>query len=276
MRISRVNEVFIIKMDLEKKLKTAIENEEFFLVYQPQLDLLTEKVSGIEALIRWDLQGGVVPPGEFIPAAEELGLIIPIGQWVLNKACSQIREWILQGIPVVPVSVNISSAQLKNEGFYDDLCKVLEVTGIQPELLELEITESICIDSFDTVRELLCRIRKLGVRIALDDFGTGYSSLNYIKNLPLDVLKIDKSFIDDIISNPSEKAIIGTIIQLAHILNLEVVAEGVETKTQYDYLKKIGCCKIQGFYFSKPKSPDEIEIMLVKQCVNEILSSEAG
>ncbi len=256
----------IRRADLEKRLRRAIDQREFYLVYQPQLDTLTQQISGIEALIRWnDPEHGLVSPADFIPLAESCGLMIPIGAFVLETACLQQINWIAQGIPVVPIAVNISTDQIRDPHFFPNLRRTLAKTGLPPELLELEITESLFLESSDIVRELFAKIRSLGIRIALDDFGSGYSSLTYLKNFQLDRLKIDRTFIRDMKLESVETAITGTIVTLAHILELDVVAEGVETQEQYDYLKKVGCNNVQGYFFHRPLSEPKIQRLLKTQ-----------
>ncbi len=241
------------RAEMEKRLRRAIQNREFRLVYQPQVDVASGRVSGLEALIRWnDPDHGAVSPMDFIPVAEACGLMPAIGGWVLETACAQLRNWIDAGIPAVRVAVNISPQQFKDPQFFSNLRRILSMTGIDPRMLELEITESIFLEGPEELQLLFDRIRGCGVQIALDDFGTGYSSLNYIKNFKLDRLKIDRAFIHDMKAHSVETAITGTIVVLAHILELEVVAEGVETLEQFNYLKEVGCNTIQGFYFSRP------------------------
>lgn len=241
------------RADLEKRLRRAIEKREFHLVYQPQYDAQTGKISGLESLIRWqDPEHGLISPTDFIPLAEELGLMVPIGTFVLETACAQTIHWQELGVPVVPVAVNISTAQILDAQFLTVLRRTLAKTGLDPHLLEVEITESVFLDSSESVQALFEKIRQLGVRIALDDFGTGYSSLTYLKNLPIDRLKIDRAFIHDMKQQSVETAITGTIVALAHILDLEVVAEGVENLEQFEYLRRVGCNHVQGYYFSKP------------------------
>lgn len=250
-----INTDMLMRTGMEKELGQALEREEFHLVYQPMVDVASGKVHCAEALIRWESPiFGDVPPTEFISFAEETGLILPIGSWVLRQACRACKGWSKNGGggPGIPVSVNISSLQLKDAYFLAGLDEILESTQLPPELLQLEITESVFVDDLANASNILLKLRDRGIKVALDDFGTGYSSLNYLKCLPLDILKVDKSFIKDLKEDEVEKAIAGTIISLAHLLKLTVVAEGVETEQQYDYLRSIGCNIIQGYLISRP------------------------
>jgi len=247
------------RTEMERELSEALTRKELRLLYQPQVDLHTGQITGVEALLRWDSSFyGCVSPLEFIPLAEESGLIIPIGLWVLKQACQQVERWHLQGLGHLTVAVNLSPVQLHNEGFVTAVLQQLDHIGLASSSLCFEITESVFVDNLPRVSIILSRFRNMGVRIALDDFGTGYSSLNYMKNLPLDILKIDKTFIDNFHNGESEKEITRTIVSLAHILRLEVVAEGVETQEQYDYLRQIGCNKVQGYYLSRPIPAEKI------------------
>jgi len=253
----------IDKLDLENDLRHAIEKEEFVLFYQPQIALATGEIIGVEALIRWQREGvGLVQPMEFIPAAEESSLIIPLGEWILRTACLQNVRWINSGIKPVLMAVNLSAKQFQQRNLVEMIEKVLDETGMDPTLLELEITESTAMLDVDFTVKVLKRLKDMGIRISLDDFGTGYSSLNYLKILPIDSLKIDKSFVHDLTSSPSEEAIAKSVINLAHKLNLLVVAEGVETKDQLELLKNHMCDKVQGYLLSKPVPPKEAEILL--------------
>lgn len=248
---------------LEKQLRSAIERKELKLVYQPQIDIVSGRIIGLEALLRWhSAENGLVSPLDFIPVAESSGQIVAIGTWVLENVGQQMRAWLDRGLPIVPVAVNISPVQMKDPNFFSMVRRVLAINRLEPKLLELEITESTFLDQGDQIRQLLEDIRSYGIRVALDDFGSGYSSLTYIRNIALDRLKIDRSFIKDMHERHTDKAIIGTIIVLAHILNLEIVAEGVETEIQFDYLKKIGCNVVQGFLFSKPLPAVQVEDLM--------------
>ncbi|UCZ53966.1 EAL domain-containing protein [Bacillus shivajii] len=256
---------------IENSLQRALENDEFTLVYQPQLDLTLNKATAFEALIRWDHPDlGMISPADFIPIAEETGLIIPIGDWVLQTACNQIKEWEKEGYSSLRVSVNLSAQQIFQKGLVEKLKDMLRKTKVQPHSLELEITESMFIHDVKSVVLTLHQLRELGVRISIDDFGTGYSSLSYLRNLPVDHLKIDRSFIADIETNPSSKALTNAITMLAHDLDLKVVVEGVETAKQLDYVKNSSCDVVQGFYFSKPLQANDVRNFLIKQVSNRL------
>lgn len=247
------------KIGIEKNLRTAISNNEFVLHFQPQINIKTGLLRGFEALIRWvDPEGRLIPPLEFIPIAEETGLIVPIGEWVLRQACTLNKLWQKKTDSELIVSVNISTIQLKQQDFVQLVKNVLLETDYKPELLELELTESVLIDSFKNVIPKLDELKAMGIRLSMDDFGTGYSSLNYLRMLPIHTLKIDKSFIHDIKNNSFGQGMADSIISLVHKLNLEIVAEGVETHEQLDYLNKSECDIVQGYLISKPLSETEI------------------
>ncbi|RSL33957.1 bifunctional diguanylate cyclase/phosphodiesterase [Salibacterium salarium] len=246
----------------ENLLRKALDRGEFVLHYQPQMDARHNTISGVEALIRWNNpQLGMVPPGEFIAIAEETGLIVPIGEWVLRTACQQNKKWQDMGLPSMVMSVNLSIWQFYQTDFVEKVSAILDETGLNPKYLELEITESMAMNG-DTATIVLQELKKLGVKIAIDDFGTGYSSLSYLKQFPIDHLKIDKSFINDISHEAGDQDIITTIIALGHNLKLKVIAEGVETKEQLDFLKQYQCDVIQGYYFSKPIDSNNIPNMI--------------
>lgn len=247
------------KILMETSLRRAIDNDEIRLYYQPQIDIKTGQIKGVEALIRWfHPERGIIMPSEFIPLAEETGLIILLDQWVLRTACRQQKKWQEKGLPPIRVSVNLSSQQFASEDLVTSVTKILEETNIDPRLLDLEITETMTMDVEYTI-ETLRRLHELGVQISIDDFGTGYSSLNYLKKFSIDRLKIDQTFVRDILSDSNDADIVGTIIAMAHNLGLEVVAEGVETKEQLRFLQYQKCNEVQGYYFSEPIPPEEIE-----------------
>ncbi|MBC8062122.1 MAG: EAL domain-containing protein [Clostridiaceae bacterium] len=254
------------KLNIEVMLRKAITEDEFILYYQPQFDVRTKKLRGFEALIRWNNpELGFLNPLEFIFIAEETGLISTIGDWVLNSACrfaKRIND--KYGINTV-IAVNISPIQLKLTNFYNSVVDAINKSGLNPSNLELEVTENIFIDNFEFALKILNDLKKYGVRISLDDFGTGYSSISYLKKLPIDLLKIDKSFIDEISVLNTKNDFIESIISLIHKLDIEALAEGVETKFQYDYLVSARIDNIQGFYLGKPLSEDEVETHLKKQ-----------
>ena len=246
------------RLDLENKLRRALDKKEFVLYYQPQLDTKTRKITGVEALVRWKHpEKGTMLPMRFIPAAEETGLIIPIGEWILRTACKQNKVWQLAGLPPVRVTVNISSVQFSQKSFVKMVDRVLRESGLDPRYLELELTETILMQTTDTAVTTLKELKSLGVRLSIDDFGTGYCSLNYLKSFPIDTLKIDQSFIRDLNVNQEDKAIIHAIIALGHSLNLHVIAEGVETVQQFEYLSEKDSDAVQGFLFSKPLPNDQ-------------------
>lgn len=247
---------------LETSLHDAVEQNELVLFYQPQFDLNTKRLSGIEALVRWMRNGlGPVPPSTFIPLAEETGIILPMGDWILEQACRQMKKWLDVGVVTsdVTMSVNISGKQLDNPDLLGKIEHILDKHSLAPQNLELEVTESIMMSSTSATARLLTRFRELGIHIAIDDFGTGYSSLNYLKRLPLTRLKIDQSFVSDVPNNRHDVAIARTIIALAQNLSLDVLAEGVETSEQLAFLEAEGCNSAQGFLFSYPLPANEFE-----------------
>ena len=262
------------RLVLENSLRRALEKNEFLLHYQPQLDLRTGKVSGVEALIRWqhpDL--GSIPPLEFIPIAEDIGLIHPIGEWVLRTACEQKRIWQNDGFRSLRVSVNLSARQFHYVNMVDMVMSILRQTGIDPTSLDLEITESTIMEHLEDTTETLRRLKEMGCHITIDDFGTGYSSLTYLKTFPIDMLKIDRSFVRDIVTDADDRAITQAIISMAHSLKLEVVAEGVEEKAQLEILKSQGCDILQGYLFSKPLPANEV-INILEQTAVRIPSGQ--
>jgi len=250
-------------LQLHGQFRNAFERGELSLVYQPQVDLASGALTGTEALLRWHSpELGWVSPVEFVPMAEETGMIEPIGAWVLQEACCQARRWGSEnGLPV-PVSVNLSAVQFRRGNLLEQVGRALEVSGLAPELLELELTESTLLRDTDAVLATVCELKSLGVRLAIDDFGTGYSSLSYLKRFPVDRLKIDRSFIVQMHDDPDYAGIVRAIIQMAASLNLEVVAEGVDSREQCDWLLAEGCCQAQGFYFSRPVCSERITSFL--------------
>lgn len=249
---------------LESNLRRALDRDEYVLYYQPQVDLSDGHIFGAEALLRWrhpDM--GIVPPFKFIPLLEETGLIIEVGEWVLSTACTQIKEWDSEGLGDLRIAVNLSARQFEREGLTNVVNRSLRATGLDPKCLELELTESLIMEDPESSRALLKLLKSdKGVRVSIDDFGTGYSSLSYLKLFPLDVLKIDQSFVRDIVENPNDAAIVTAIISLAHAMGLEVVAEGVETEEQLKFLREKGCDHAQGYLFSPPVPAEEFVRML--------------
>lgn len=253
------------QMQIEAHLHIAIEYNQFHQVYHPQIDARTNRVIGMEALIRWTSpELGPVPPSIFIPIAEESGLIKAIDRWSLLQACRQNKEWLDQGLDAVPISVNISSIKLEQADFVDELQQILNLTQLPPNLLELEITERLAFGGYEDIIARLEAIRHMGVTISIDDFGTGYSSLNYLQNLPIQRLKIDQSFVRDLPGNPQSLGIVNTIISMGRNFGLELVAEGVETVHQLNYIVEQGCHAIQGYYFSRPLDPPDMREILAR------------
>ncbi len=251
------------RMALETSLRRGLERKEFFLHYQPKLDLQSGQISGVEALVRWQHpELGMVPPAQFIPLAEETGLIVPIGRWVLNSACAQNVAWQREGLPPLRIAVNLSARQLADEDLLKDIVAALTDSGMKPELLEMELTENMMMQNAQRAAKVLAAIKQLGARLAIDDFGVGYSSLANLKRFPIDTLKVDRSFIRDIPQDSEDKAITRMIIAMGKSLNLTVVAEGVETLEQETFLREHGCDEIQGYYFSKPIAADHFAELL--------------
>ncbi|MFC5702019.1 putative bifunctional diguanylate cyclase/phosphodiesterase [Cohnella faecalis] len=250
---------------LENDLRIALELDQFRLVYQPLVDLESGKLVGAEALVRWHHpQRGEISPAEFIPICEENGFILPLGEWVLQQACRQMKEWELAGYPPIIMSVNLSIRQFRQHDLCDRIRKTLQEADVKPEWLELEITESIMADVAFAV-DMLANLKNIGVRISIDDFGTGYSSLHYLKRFPIDKLKIDRSFVSDVLSDRNDAAIVSGISAMARNLNLRVTAEGVESEGQVEFLKLQRCQEAQGYYFSKPVAPDMFVRLFAKE-----------
>jgi diguanylate cyclase (GGDEF)-like protein/PAS domain S-box-containing protein len=254
-----MNAQAVERLTLENGLRLALEKKELFLAYQPQMDIATRRVTGLEALLRWQHpELGLVPPDKFIRIAENSGLIVPIGEWVLRTACSQTRKWQDEGLLAVPVAVNVSAVQFRQASFCELIGRVLRETGLAPQYLELELTESLLLSNAHVTFTVLQDLRAMGVKLAIDDFGTGYSSLSYLKQFPVGKLKIDRSFIRDVAVNPDDAAITTAIISMARSLSLKVIAEGVEDEAQMTFLRAHQCDEIQGYYFSKPLAVDKV------------------
>jgi diguanylate cyclase (GGDEF)-like protein/PAS domain S-box-containing protein len=247
------------RLTLENSLRLALAQEELFLMYQPQMDIATGRITGLEALLRWkhpDL--GLVPPDRFIRIAENSGLIVPIGEWVLRTACSQARKWQEEGLPAVTVAVNVSAVQFRQEGFCELIRRVLHETGLAPQYLELELTESLLLANADVTLSVFRELKSMGVILAIDDFGTGYSNFTSLRRFGVNKLKIDRSFISDVATNPDDSAITAAIINMAKSLRLKVIAEGVENEAQMSFLRAHHCDEIQGYYFSRPLVFDKV------------------
>jgi EAL domain-containing protein (putative c-di-GMP-specific phosphodiesterase class I) len=241
------------QLRLDEDLRGALQRNEFVVHYQPRLNLESGQIVGMEALLRWQQPGrGLVPPLDFLPFAERTGLIVPIGEWVLRRACQQLRAWQDQGMTSLALSVNLSMHQLEHPGLLDCVRSILEETGIAPECLELELTESAVMKDVETCIGILHELKDLGLSISIDDFGTGYSSLAYLKRLPVNALKIDRSFVTDIALTANDAAIVAAIVTVAHQLKLTTVAEGVSSQAQLGVLGQLGCDEVQGFLFSRP------------------------
>lgn len=251
------------KVSLELDLYKAIENSHLQVYYQPKLDLTANAISELEALVRWNHpQLGWISPTEFIPIAEEVGLISILGEYVLSIACFNGFQWLKQGLNIRKISVNLSPQQMHRNDLVTMVARVLKLTGFPARLLELELTESILMESMDVALENIKCLRQMGVDIAVDDFGTGYSSFTLLKQLPIDILKIDKIFIQDLLTNKEDATITKAIIDVAHSLHMKVIAEGAETRDQISYLQELGCDSIQGFYISQPMPPSDIPNIL--------------
>lgn len=239
------------QLQLETDLHAALKNNEFEVYYQPLIDLKVNQIAGMEALLRWKHpQQGYISPVNFIPLAEETGLIVPIGDWVLRQACAQTRVWHQMGFTSLKVAVNLAEKQLRQKNFIDTIDRILTMTELSPRYLEIEITETAILD--EAITNLLKEIKTRGLSLSVDDFGTGYSGLSYLKRFSIDKLKIDQSFVRDIPANTNSVTIVSAIIAMAKELGINVLAEGVETVDQLEFLRKKGCNYIQGYYFSKP------------------------
>jgi diguanylate cyclase (GGDEF)-like protein/PAS domain S-box-containing protein len=258
-----MNERTLDRLSIEADLRHALERQEFSLHYQPQINAMSGQIVGMEALIRWNHPlHGMIPPARFIGLAEEMGLIVPIGAWVISQACIQTKAWQQAGLGDLRVAVNLSARQFTQKNLVQAIADVLHATGLEPRFLELELTESMVMNDVDNAITILRNLKGLGVHIAIDDFGTGYSSLSYLRRFPIDVLKIDQSFVNDLMVDADDAAIVVSIISLAHSLRLQVIAEGVENSDQLAFLRAHGCDQLQGYYFSKPISADGFERLL--------------
>jgi len=260
-----MNESALKRLTMENLLRQAIARDEFSLHYQPQIALPTGQVSGLEALLRWNNPDlGSVPPADFIPVAEESGLIVAIGEWVLRTACQQAKNWRDQGLPLPRIGVNVSVKQFVQRNFPGLVAQILTETGLEPETLEIEVTESLLMRDADGAAATLGKLKALGVQLAIDDFGTGYSSLSRLKEFPIDRLKIDRSFVRAVSTDRNDQAIACAVIAMADSMNLRVVAEGVETVDQLDFLRARHCNEVQGYFLSRPLPPEKIAEFLLR------------
>ena len=253
------------RLRLEGNLRRALENDEFVLVYQPRVAVDTHKITGVEALIRWEHpELGLISPAEFIPLAEDTGLIIPIGEWVLREACAQNRKWQQQGLEPFRVAVNISARQFQQADISRVVVRALDAAKLSPEHLELELTESSIMNNVDFAVKVLTELKQMGVEITVDDFGTGFSSLSYLKRLPIGALKIDQSFVRDATTDPDDAALVMAVVTLGHNMRLKVIAEGVETEEQLRFLNLLRCDEVQGYLFSRPVPAEDLLQMVTK------------
>jgi EAL domain-containing protein (putative c-di-GMP-specific phosphodiesterase class I) len=251
------------RLALEGALRSALTHDEFELYYQPQVDLETGHVVGLEALIRWRHPSmGMVRPDRFINLAEETGLIVPIGAWVLRTACRQSRAWQHAGLGPIRIAVNLSARQFAEPNLVREIARVLEETGLSAACLEVEITESLVMGDVESAIRTMRELKQMGVQLSIDDFGTGYSSLSYLRRFPVDVLKIDRSFVRDIPFDEDDAALVAAIIELARGLRMRVIAEGVETEAQLDYLRRRGCDEVQGHVYAQAASGPDVERLL--------------
>ena len=250
-------------LEMENKLRKAVEHDELDLYYQPKIDLKTSQITGVETLLRWQHKDdGWVSPADFIPIAEENGLIVPIGEWVIDTAVQQCKKWHEAGFTQFSVAINLSSRQFQHGDLATLIEQILHKHQVNSEYIEFEITESILMDDAELAANTLGRLKEMGLHISIDDFGTGYSSLSYLKKFPVDILKIDRSFIQDVHTNTDDAAISSAIIAMAHSLGLTVIAEGVENQAQLNFLQERNCDQVQGFYFSKALPAEQITAML--------------
>jgi diguanylate cyclase (GGDEF)-like protein len=261
------------RQSIEEALRTALERKELALHYQPKINLRTGAITGAEALIRWTHPTrGPVSPGQFIPVAEDCGLILPIGNWVLREACRQATAWLEAGLPLASIAVNISAMEFRHETFLEGIFAALEDTRLNPKFLELELTESVLMKRAESAASVLQTLRASGVQLAIDDFGTGFSSLSYLRKFPIDALKIDQSFVRQISTAPDETTIVTAIISMGRSLNLRVIAEGVETQEELSFLQAHQCDEAQGYYFGRPVHPEQFAKLLETGVRNAVLS----
>jgi EAL domain-containing protein (putative c-di-GMP-specific phosphodiesterase class I) len=251
------------RQSIEESLRRALERQEFAVHYQPKINLKTGHIAGAEALLRWTHPiRGPVSPAQFIPVAEDCGLILPIGTWVLRQACQQAQAWVAAGLPMGTMAVNISAMQLREGTFVDSVFAILKETGLDPKFLEVELTESVLMKHAESTASILKALKARGVQVAVDDFGTGYSSLSYLRKFPIDALKIDQSFVSQITTVPDETIIVKAVVSMGRSLKLRVVAEGVETQEQLAFLQAHQCDEAQGYFFSRPVPPQQFAKLL--------------
>ena len=247
-------------------LRQALEREEFLLHFQPQVNLKTGEIIGFEALVRWRRpEMGLISPAEFIPLAEETGLIIPIGEWILRAACAQNKAWQEAGFPSMRMAVNLSARQFYQDNLIETVRRVLKETALDPRFLELELTESVLMGKERSILSMLRELAAMGIHLSIDDFGTGYSSLAYLKRFPIEKLKVDQLFIHTMTTDPNDAVIARTVVAMAHSLRLKAIAEGVETEAQLAYLRSIGCDEMQGYLFSRPLPAEEATQLLIQK-----------
>jgi EAL domain-containing protein (putative c-di-GMP-specific phosphodiesterase class I) len=261
---TEMNAKAVERQSLEGSLRRALERKEFLLHYQPRVNLETGEITGVEALIRWrQPDRGLVPPSQFVPIAEDCGLIIQIGSWVLREACRQARAWQDAGLPLVPITVNVSAVEFRDKGFVESVRRTLSETGLQARYLGLELTEGVLMEDAESTASVLQELKAMGVHLAVDDFGTGYSSLSYLRQFPIDVLKIDQSFVNQITADPDDSSIVSAIINMGKSLKHLVVAEGIETQEQRAYLQAQSCAEGQGYLFSRPLAAAQFAQLLL-------------
>ena len=259
----QMDQLVVEQQALGTQLHHALTHNELLLHYQPVVDMASGKLVGLEALLRWQHpEQGLMPPLKFIPLAEETGMIVPIGEWVLLSACMQLKAWQDQGYAMPQLAINLSVKQLRQKTLVETFARILNETGVEARFVELEITESIFIDDSVEMAETLLALHNMGLKLSIDDFGTGYSSLSYLRRFPMDTLKIDQSFVRDMTTDPDDAAIVASIIGMAHSLRMKVIVEGVETEAQHAMLARQGCDQYQGYYFSKPLPASEIAAKL--------------
>ncbi len=261
-----MNSAALEMLSMESALRRALREEELLVYYQPKVEIATERIVGMEALVRWrHPELGMVSPGQFIPLAEDTGLIGPIGDFVLRRACEDSLAWQRSGLPPILMAVNLSSVQFRDPNLYESVIGTIEKTGLDPRYVELELTESMLMEEAEKAVGILNRFKQHGIKISIDDFGTGYSSLSYLKRFPIDALKIDRSFITEVNTNPDDASISTSIILMGRSLKLKVIAEGVETRSQLSFLRVMQCDEVQGFLFSPPVPADQAKAMLERQ-----------